>query len=176
MLVKFNTKNAQVAQQTLSKAESKLTSRLGKYLKDYKEDTEVIVKLSDKNPTSKVELNLEFWGFELRSEAEDPKNLFKALDKAIDIMDRQIEKCKTKNERSKRLRGSKSAGAPFEEHDEYEVVRIKTYEMKPLTVQEAITHMDLLGHNFYMFFNSETDSICTVYRRNDGGFGLIKPE
>jgi putative sigma-54 modulation protein len=167
---------SQTAQQTLAKVESKLNSRLGKYLKDYKEDTEVMVKLSDKNPTSKVELNLEFWGFQLRAEAEDPKDMFKALDKAIDIMDRQIEKCKTKNERSKRLRGSKPLDIPTEEQDEYEVVRIKSYEMKPLTVQEAITHMDLLGHSFFMFFNSETNSICTVYRRNDGGFGLIKPE
>jgi putative sigma-54 modulation protein len=174
--VKFNTKNAQVAQQTLAKVESKLNARLGKYLRDYKEDTEVMVKLTERNPTSKVELNLEFWGFQLRAEAEEPKDMFKALDKAIDIMDRQIEKCKTKNERSKRLRGSKPTAAQADEPAEYEVVRIKTYEMKPQTVQEAITNMDLLGHSFYMFFNSETNSICTVYRRNDGGFGLIKPE
>jgi putative sigma-54 modulation protein len=60
--------------------------------------------------------------------------------------------------------------------DQYELVRTKTYEMKPMSVQDAILNMEVLGHEFYMFFNSDENKICTVYRRKDGGFGMIMPQ
>lgn len=62
------------------------------------------------------------------------------------------------------------------EPSNYEVVRVKSYEMKPISVQEAIMNMNLLGHTFYTFLNRETDKISTVYKRKDGDYGLIEPQ
>jgi 1-aminocyclopropane-1-carboxylate deaminase/D-cysteine desulfhydrase-like pyridoxal-dependent ACC family enzyme len=62
------------------------------------------------------------------------------------------------------------------EEEEIEVVRTKTVLLKPETVDEAILQMNLIGHMFYMFRNAETDNVCVVYRRNDGGYGLIEPD
>jgi putative sigma-54 modulation protein len=62
------------------------------------------------------------------------------------------------------------------EADEIAVVRTKSVVLKPESVEEAILQMKLLGHQFYMFLNAETDGICVVYKRNDGGYGLIEPD
>jgi putative sigma-54 modulation protein len=63
-----------------------------------------------------------------------------------------------------------------DEEEDLEVVRTKTVVLKPETVEEAILQMNLIGHMFYMFRNAETDNVCVVYRRNDGGYGLIEPD
>ena len=61
-----------------------------------------------------------------------------------------------------------------EPEEPYAVVRVKRYESKPMSVQDAILEMNLLGHTFFTFFNSENKQVCTVYRRNDGDYGLIE--
>ena len=61
-------------------------------------------------------------------------------------------------------------------NENLDVVRTKTVVLKPETVDEAILQMNLIGHMFYMFRNAETDNVCVVYRRNDGGYGLIEPD
>jgi len=63
-----------------------------------------------------------------------------------------------------------------EEEDRPQVVRTKRFPLKPMTVEEAILQMDLLGHNFFVFANAETDATNVVYRRKDGNYGLIEPE
>ena len=102
------------------------------------------------------------------------------LEKAIDILERQIVKCKTKLARGRHQTitadDAESAIEVEEEPDNYPIVRVKTYEMKPLTVQDAILHMNMVGHSFYMFKNRENGKICTVYKRNDGDYGLIEAE
>lgn len=107
---------------------------------------------------------------------ERSDDLEDALDMCVDSLIRQIRKNKTRIE--KKLRDVSfddilSAGA---DEEEIEVVRSKTVVLKPETVDEAILQMNLLGHMFYMFRNAETDDICVVYKRNDGGYGLIEPD
>ena len=101
-----------------------------------------------------------------------------ALDKSMDVLERQIVKCKTKLARGRHQTITQDSSEPAveEEPDNYPIVRVKTYEMKPLSVQDAILHMNMLGHNFYMFKNSENGKVSTVYRRNDGDYGLIEAE
>ncbi|MCM1363811.1 MAG: ribosome-associated translation inhibitor RaiA [Faecalibacterium sp.] len=105
-------------------------------------------------------------------------NMNDALDRCVDSLVRQIRKNKTRVE--KRLR--QGAFEPFEaidkieSEDEYSVVRSKEIPLKPQSVDEAILQMNLLDHQFYMFFNSANEKICVVYARKDGGYGLIIPE
>lgn len=179
MLVKFNTKDAAVPENALAAMEKKLQSRFKRYFKDESEDkTTLWVKISEKKYLSKTELTLSYMGYLLRAETTDDKSFAAALDKSIDIMERQIVKCKTKISKSRHQAAEVPAEASGveEEPDNYPIVRTKSYEMKPLTIQEAILNMNMLSHTFYMFRNSENGKICTVYRRNDGNYGLIEPQ
>ncbi|MDK2902211.1 MAG: putative sigma-54 modulation protein, partial [Clostridiales bacterium] len=63
-----------------------------------------------------------------------------------------------------------------EESEQYAVVRTKRFALKPMSIEEAITQMELLGHDFFVFNNAETDEVNVVYRRRNGGYGLIEPE
>lgn len=112
--------------------------------------------------------------FRAQSKAE---NMNESLDNCVDLLIRQIRKNKTKLE--KRLRAGAFEGyqdAEIEEEPEFELVRTKSIPIKPQSVDEAILQMNLLGHQFYMFRNSANESVAVVYRRADGGYGLIEPE
>lgn len=107
---------------------------------------------------------------------ERSDDLEESLDKCVDSLIRQIRKNKTRIERKLRDVSFDDVLADVVDEDEIEVVRTKSVVLKPETVEEAILQMNLLGHMFYMFLNEETDEICVVYKRNDGGYGLIEPD
>ena len=181
MLVKLNSKDANVTERSEKNMEKKLLARFNRYFKDEPEEkTTLWVKISEKKYITKAELTISYQGYLLRSETTDNKSAMAALDKAIDILERQIVKCKTKLARGRHQTitpdAAESAIEVEEEPDNYPIVRVKTYEMKPLTVQDAILHMNMVGHSFYMFKNRENGKICTVYKRNDGDYGLIEAE
>ena len=176
--VKFNAKEAHVPNYVLEKMEKKIALRLSKYFKNDSADTEALVKITEKKPIVKVELTLPYYGYQLRSETSGRDGETAALDKCLDTMERQMEKCKTKVKKSKRTSASpaqEDTSLP-DTDDRYRVVKVKSYVMKPMSAQEAILQMELLGHSFYMFFNSGTNSMCTVYLRHDGDYGLIESE
>ncbi len=179
MLIRFNTKESKVSDHVLEKMEKKIQSRFSKYFVHEAEDATVFyVKITDgKKSQYKVELTLPYLGYQLRTETIDNMSTLAALDKGMDVMERQISKCKTKLAKNKhQIPEVRTNAIDFEEEpEEYEIVRVKGYEMKPMTVQEAVLNMNLLGHNFYMFLNCETNKVSTVYRRNDGRYGVIEP-
>lgn len=111
---------------------------------------------------------------------ESSDDLEDALDKCVDSLIRQIRKNKTRLE--KKLKDISfdeliaSAFSDDEEETEFEVVRTKSVLLKPETVEEAILQMNMLGHLFYMFRNADTDEVCVVYKRNNGGYGLLEPD
>ena len=181
MLVKLNTKDANVADRTAKTMEKKLGARFARYFREEPEDkTTLWVKVSEKKYLTKVELTISYQNYLLRAETTDKKSAIAALDKAMDVLERQIVKCKTKLARGRHQTITEDTAIPAmeveEEPENYPIVRVKTYEMKPLSVQDAILHMNMLTHNFYMFKNSENGKICTVYKRNDGDYGLIEAE
>ncbi len=108
---------------------------------------------------------------------ERSDDLEDALDMCVDSLVRQIRKNKTRIEKKLRDVSFDDILSNWDvEEEDLEVVRTKTVTLKPETVEEAILQMNLIGHIFYMFRNAETDSVCVVYRRNDGGYGLIEPD
>lgn len=125
-----------------------------------------------------VEVTVATRGMIFRAE-ERAQNMNEALDKCVDSLIRQIRKNKTRLE--KRLReGSLDsviiASEPEEEELDFNVVRTKHVSVKPQSVDEAILQMNLLDHQFYLFRNAETDEVNVVYKRQDGGYGVIVPE
>ncbi|MBR6939947.1 MAG: HPF/RaiA family ribosome-associated protein, partial [Clostridia bacterium] len=101
-----------------------------------------------------------------------------ALDKCVDTLIRQIRKNKTRVEKKLRSGGFDAfeGEADVEEETEFELVRHKSVILKPQSVEEAILQMNLVDHKFYLFLNEDNSGINLVYKRNDGGYGLITPE
>ena len=120
----------------------------------------------------------------MRAEASSNDGLYTAFDNAVDILERRMTKHKDKIV-SRKGKGSQPDVAPeveaveepgYATDDDFKVVRVKRYEFKPMTTQEAILNMETLGHDFYVFLNAEEDTLCTIYRRKDGGYGMVAPK
>ena len=123
----------------------------------------------------KVEVTTDDNGLTFRAQATD--NDFKyCIDDILDILIRQIRKHKTKLEkRMKTPIPVFDTSEPDEPEDEYKIVRSKTVNAKPMSPEEAILQMNMLGHDFFIF-RSPTEKVCVLYRRKDGDYGLIETE
>ena len=114
---------------------------------------------------------------------EKSDDMYKSIDLVFDKVERQIHKYKTrlakkfkeKNTLSRQFVLEKEAAAVASDSD-FEIVKTKHFNISPMSPEEAILQMNLLGHNFFMFFNSDTEAMAVVYRRDDGKYGLIDAE
>ena len=155
-------------------AEKKI-SKLDRYFRE--EDVTANVTFAvEKDHLCTVELTIRGGGTLLRAQTEAPDGDMRgAVDAAVGYIERQILKNKTRL--SKRLRSESFPTAPddFEvfEEKEFNIVRTKRFAVKPMSTEEAILQMNLLAHDFFVYRNSEDDSLCIVYQRKNGGYGLI---
>ena len=178
MILRFVMKDAHVpaaVQETMNK---RVHQRMDAYFKEEAEDATVItVRITEQKSTYKVEMTMPYMGHTLRTENQEREISLPALDKGIDVLERQMKKLRTRLGRDLRKKPvAAPAEVPAEEPEEEEeaVVRVKRYAAKPMSVEDAILEMNLLGHSFYMFNNIETGRAATVYRRKYGGCGLIE--
>lgn len=118
----------------------------------------------------------------LRAE-ETSNDMYGSIDLVTDKLERQIRKYKTKVNRKSREKGLKNFefissdnDESAEQDDELKIVRTKQVSLKPMDPEEAVLQMDMLGHNFFIFQDAETNGTSIVYRRNDGRYGLIEAE
>ena len=153
----------------------KKLAKLDKYFKA--ETTEATVTLSRKRNVSSLDVTINADGTLFRSEV-DADDFRIALDQTVDHIESQIRKNKTKL--AKRLRENvidmSAVPDPEETVPEDEpIIRVKQFEFKPMTAEEAIMQMNLLGHSFYVFKDVTTGDTCVVYTRKDGDYGLIEP-
>lgn len=119
-----------------------------------------------------VEVTIPIQGMLLRAE-ESGGDMYASIDLVIDKLERQYRKFKTR-EKKKMLHESAVMRTPMPQESP-DLVRRKTFPVKPMTLDEALLQMDLLGHDFFAFSNVETDSINVLYRRRDGDYGLLEP-
>lgn len=181
MIIRFVMKDAHVPttiQETMNK---RVHQRMDAYFKDEPEDATVItVRITEQKSMYKVEMTMPYLGHVLRTENQEREISLPALDKGIDILERQMKKLRTRLGRDLRKKPVIAADvetpAAEPEEKEEKVVRVKRYAAKPMSVEDAILEMNLLGHSFYMFSNIETGMAATVYRRADGDCGLIELE
>lgn len=134
---------------------------------------------------AKVEVTIPMPNLVLRAE-EVNNDMYAAIDLITDKLERQIRKHKTKINRKLREKGSindlfvngttETKAPAVEEDNELEVVRQKSFTLKPMDSEEAILQMNLLGHSFYVFTNAETNRTSVVYKRKDGRYGLIEAQ
>jgi len=154
------------------------TARLDRYF-DHIVDAKVVLSLAGSphvERRAKAEIQLNVPGGLIRVEESDP-DMYAAIDRAVEVLEKQLKRFKG------RLLGKRHSGLgapppPVEEEPEEfepEIVRVKRFEMKPMTPEDAALQMEALGHTFFVFRNSDTDEINVIYRRHDGNYGLIEP-
>lgn len=157
-----------------------IEKKLAKFDRYFPGEAEATVKLSRVREIERVEVTIQQGSLLFRSEAES-STFMNALDCCIYAIERQIRKNKTKL--SKRLRDNiriPDYGAEQRQEDDIEeetsVMRKKSFPIKPMSVDEAILQMNLLEHEFFVFTDTDSGNISVVYKRRDGGYGLIEPE
>ncbi|MBP3437559.1 MAG: ribosome-associated translation inhibitor RaiA [Clostridia bacterium] len=148
--------------------------KLAKFEKFFDENAEMTVSFSQRHGLNMVEITIRAEGLMFRGE-EGSDTFATAIDSAIDALERQIRKNKTRLE--KRLRtGIHTENIEDEGEDESEFhIRTKTFDVKPMSVEEAILQMNLLGHQFFVFTDAEAGETRVVYQRKGGDYGLIIP-
>jgi len=159
----------------------KVNKKLGKLDKFFKPDTEAQVTMSVQRNRHILEVTIVTGGISLRAEVTGD-DMYSCIDKAQDILERQIRKHKTRLAKRLHEEVLDQPGAfrpdidDVEEEKEFRVVRTKRFAVKPMPLDEAILQMNLLEHEFFVFSNAETNQVNVVYKRKDGNYGLIEPE
>ncbi len=181
MKLTIHAKNMTVSPHVSRRIEKK-TERMSRYLLP---DTEMQVRLSrePKRDLRVVEITVPMGNnVFLRAEAAEPENLFMAIDQALAKIERQIHRHRTKL--GKRIKDDAFA-LPEPEYIEDEavaeesapqIVRRKTFPVRPMSVEDAAVQMEMLGHSFFAFVNIETERTNILYQRKDGNLGLLEPE
>ena len=151
--------------------------KLAKFDRFFGTEAEAFVSFSRKHNLEMVEITIAYNGTYFRSEEGDA-TFNNAIDRAVESLERQMRKNKTRLE--KRVREGAfnelyGDGDDIEEETEYNI-RTKVFEFKPMSVEEAIMQMNLLEHEFFVFKGDKTEDICVVYKRRDGDYGLIETQ
>jgi putative sigma-54 modulation protein len=156
----------------------KKISKLDKY---FNPDVEAQVTLSVQKNRHIIEVTIPFDGVILRGE-EATDDMYASIDNVLDKLERQMVKHKSRLERKYHvnvpLKYKDIPAYEFKEGEEREpkIVRTKRFAVKPMSSEEAVLQMDLLGHDFFVFSNDKNGTVNVVYKRKDGNYGLIEPE
>jgi putative sigma-54 modulation protein len=186
-------KNMDVSEKLKQFVESKVNSRLQRVLPDVAEvDVEVTYeKTRSMDGRYVAEITLSTVGTLIRGE-QSAADSYSAVDAVLDKIDRQVVRYRSKRS-TDFIKGATAlkanrresleavgleelAGEDEDEEEQGRVVRVKRFAMKPMDPEEAIMQMQMLGHDFFVFFNTEANNVSVVYRRRDGNYGLIEPE
>lgn len=154
--------------------------KLSKLEKYFKPDTDVNVTLSVEKERQKIEVTIPTKGHTIRAE-EVSNDMYVSIDLVEETLERQLIKYRSKII-SKKMNAAASFKAEYleekveEDEEEVKIVRSKRYDLKPMYPEDACIQMELLGHDFFVFVNAETDEVNVVYKRKGNTYGIIEPE
>lgn len=159
---------------------ARIEERFAKLDRYFHKETEAHVTLSVQREKQVVEATVHSGGLLVRVE-EATDDMYVSIDNAVDVLERQLRKHKTRIEKKLKkdtFEAAALANIPFsgevEEEKEFKIARVKHFTVKPMSPEEAILQMDLLGHQFFVFTNAETGDSNVVYKRKHGTYGLIE--
>jgi len=173
MIVIVSTKNFNASDHMISVIEAKL-SRLDKY---FTHDIDANVMLSTQKGRQKIEATLNADGAVFRAE-EMSQDVYTGIDRIVDKLSSQMSKFKSRiasrHKDNSAILFKGIPDHPEEESETFEIARRKTYELMPMTPEEAILQMEMLSHSFFVFLDMERDQASVVYKRDDGKYGLLE--
>ena len=155
-----------------------VNEKLGKLDRYFTPDTQVNVTLSVEKERHKIEVTIPVKGRIIRSE-QVSNDMYVSIDLVEEVIERQLRKYKNK------IIDKKQSAENFQkayvdndylENEEIRIVRTKKFDIKPMYPEDACVQMELLGHNFFVFMNADTDQVNVVYKRKGNTYGLIEPE
>ena len=152
--------------------------KLGKLERYFTPETEVIVTLSVEKERQKIEVTIPVKGNIIRSE-QVSSDMYVSIDLVEEVIERQLRKYKTKIVNKQQGTGNFQktfVEDDFIEDEDVKIIRTKRFGIKPMYPEDACVQMELLGHNFFVFRNAETDEVNVVYKRKGNTYGLIEPE
>ena len=152
--------------------------KLGKLERYFTPETEISVTLSVEKDRQKIEVTIPVKGNIIRSE-QVSNDMYVSIDLVEEVIERQLRKYKNKivDKQQESTNFQKAyLDKDYEEDEEVKIIRTKKFGIKPMYPEDACVQMELLGHDFYVFCNAESDEVNVVYRRKNGTFGLIEPE
>ena len=157
---------------------SAVQEKLGKLERYFTPETEIHVTLSVEKDRQKIEVTIPVKGNIIRSE-QVSNDMYVSIDLVEEVIERQLRKYKNKIADKQQEAGNFQK--EYLEHDyledeDIQIIRTKKFGMKPMYPEDACVQMELLGHNFYVFRNAETDEVNVVYKRKGNTYGLIEPE
>lgn len=152
--------------------------KLGKLERYFTEDTEIIVTLSVEKERQKIEVTIPVKGNIIRSE-QVSNDMYVSIDLVEEVIERQLRKYKNKIIQKEQEPGNfqqEFVEKDYEDDGDIKIIRTKRFGFKPMYPEDACVQMELLGHNFYVFLNAETEEVNVVYKRKNNTYGLIEPE
>lgn len=174
MRITISGKNIEITEGLRNAVEEKL-SKLERY---FTPETDIVVTLSVEKERQKIEVTIPVKGNIIRSE-QVSNDMYVSIDLVEEVIERQLKKYK------KKLISKQQNAASFRKEfieketdmdDEIRIIRTKKFDMKPMYPEDACVQMELLGHNFFVFCNAETEKVNVVYKRNGNTYGLMEPE
>ena len=157
---------------------SAVEEKIGKLEKYFNPETEVNVTLSVEKERQKIEVTIPVKGNIIRSE-QVSNDMYVSIDLVEEIIERQLKKYKNKIVDKQQGNGAFSkmyVENDYMDEEDVRIVRTKKFDIKPMYPEDACIQMELLGHNFFVFINAETDQVNVVYKRKGDTYGLIEPE
>ncbi|MGN6713072.1 putative sigma-54 modulation protein [Anaerocolumna jejuensis DSM 15929] len=152
--------------------------KIGKLERYFTPDTEIHVTMSVEKERQKIEVTIPMKGSMVRAE-QTSTDMYVSIDLVEEVIERQLRKYKNKLIEQKQAiinLNQEFIDDSFEEEDNIKIIRTKKFAIKPMDPEEACVQMELLGHNFFVYRNAETDEVNVVYKRKGNTYGLIEPE
>jgi putative sigma-54 modulation protein len=152
--------------------------KIGKLERYFTPDTEIHVTMNVEKERQKIEVTIPMKGSMVRAE-QTSNDMYVSIDLVEEIIERQLRKYKNKIIEKKQAAANLNQAFmddDFDEDDTIKIIRTKKFAIKPMDPEEACVQMELLGHNFFVYRNAETDEVNVVYKRKGNTYGLIEPE
>ena len=156
-----------------------IEQKLGKLERYFTPETDIIVTLSVEKERQKIEVTIPVKGTIIRSE-QVSDDMYVSIDLVEEVIERQLRKYKNKlidkHQEGGSFQPEFASAVEDADDEEIKIIRTKRFGIKPMFPEDACVQMELLGHNFFVFCNAETDEVNVVYKRKDNTYGLIEPE
>ena len=190
MTINILSKDLRITPDIQESVEKKIMQRLRKYGAKQIGDRVITVRASERRPFTRVDVDMPYLNYQIHAEAETADGILGGIDKCMDILERQIEKYKTRMHRSKVRRSelkkeildivtddellSLSSADTDEDPPAYKIIKADKYSLDPMSIEEAVLQMEVLEYRFLFFFNTESNTPSVIYKRDDGNIGLIE--
>ncbi len=158
--------------------QNRIAEKLGRFDRYFGADATAHVTVRTEGELKRIDVTIKVQRHLYRAECEG-EDVFSALDLAVEVIEGQIRKNKTKFEKKIHdyayMKEFLKSSPDVEETPEGRIIRRKSFELQPMDAEEAVLQMEMLGHSFLLFTDQESDKVCVVYKRKDGNYGLIVP-